>query len=356
MRYIKTGFFVILIFVVMAELTFRILSIFPKDSVTFVNDPNIGYRMRSGISVGNSTTNSFGFNDIEHSRENAEGHTRIAFIGDSFVFGAVPRQSNFTTIIQKLAEQSDKDIEVLNMGIPAAGPRNYLALIKDDVGLMDIDIVCVVFFVGNDITQSHPDLKTQVWLGSAREVLQHPFLLGFTGDYFYVYKSLRTFMRLIRERITRKPPTVTFSEKTFLSIERQRSIIFKIKQNVHLKRSYSESLIVLRQMAKVAEKNKIKFFVALAPDELQINKDLRNSLAEKYKMDLRDYDFDYPQKFFTEKLTKSGILTLDLLPSLVANKADSNLYLNQDTHWNVQGNRLVGEEIWSYIERHDLLF
>jgi len=66
-----------------------------------------------------------------------------------------PRKENFTHVLQDPADKSDLNLEVLNMGIIAAEPNNYLALLKKDAVLMNADEVCVVFFVGNDIIQAH---------------------------------------------------------------------------------------------------------------------------------------------------------------------------------------------------------
>ena len=65
-------------------------------------------------------------------------------------------------MVQELADQSGADIEVLNMGLPGANPQSYLALLQRDAVLMNVDMACIVFFVGNDIHDPHPDFKTHV--------------------------------------------------------------------------------------------------------------------------------------------------------------------------------------------------
>ena len=144
---------------IMLEVSLRILVLFPMDSVMHINDSKIGYRLRPNLRVGNNRLNSFGFNDIEHSPKLDSAHTKIAIIGDSFVYGAVQREKNFTYILEKLAQKDSINIEILNMGIPAASPKNYLALLENDAVQMNSDIICVVFFIGNDITQSHDDFN-----------------------------------------------------------------------------------------------------------------------------------------------------------------------------------------------------
>lgn len=347
-RYMGTITLVVVLSIILLEIALRILAVFPTDSAFYVRDPLIGHRMRPDTYIINSKTNSFGFNDIERAVEKSQGSTRIAFIGDSFVSGIVPRLKNFTFVIQELADRSGANIEVLNMGIAGAGPDNYLALLKNDAVLMKVDLACVVFFVGNDITQSHPDFKTQPWLGAVGEVLRRPYLIGFSQEYFYSYRALRATGRMVREWMD-SSADATFTKMTYLSIEYQRSVIFKVRQNPYSRRSYSESIKILKWMAKEATKNNMRFFVVIVPDELQINTDLKTSLIKKYNMNMNEYDFEQPQRILTSQLKASGIKVLDLLPLLLEHKSPSSLYANRNTHWNEDGNRFVAEKIWTYI-------
>ena len=92
-------------------------------SPTFVADPDIGFRMRGALPVGDETTNAFGFNDIDRSGAKPEGARRLAIVGDSFVFGVVPRAANFVTGVQRLADSAGANVEVTNKGIPGAAPK-----------------------------------------------------------------------------------------------------------------------------------------------------------------------------------------------------------------------------------------
>lgn len=75
------------------------------------------------------TLNSKGFKDREFSREKAAEQLRILGIGDSFVFGVVPYQNNFLTLLEDELQKQGRPIEVINMGIPGTSPRDYLAVL-----------------------------------------------------------------------------------------------------------------------------------------------------------------------------------------------------------------------------------
>ena len=347
MKTVRSLLLIVVATLVSIEASFRLLSLLPRDSALFTNDPDIGFRMRPESSVGGEQTNSFGFRDIEHRREKAGDIHRVAFIGDSFVFGVVPMVENFAFRFGELARGTGEALEVFNMGIPAAGPENYLALLGKDASEMAVDTVCVVFFVGNDIAQSHPDFTTRVWLGTTRETLRNPFSFGCSPDYFYLSKAGRSLLRLLADRIC-KEPGGAFSERSYLSIELQRAEIFKKDQSSFLEESYRGAEDLLSKMAERAIRSNMAFFVVLAPDEIQVNGRLREKVMRHYGLDPHEYDFEQPQKILSDWLAERNIPALDLLGPFVAN-SEKGLYEERDTHWNKEGNELAAEKIWEFF-------
>ena len=261
-------------------------------------------------------------------QQKSSGTTRVALIGDSFVVGVVPREKNFVSGIQNMAVREGLNIEMLNMGISASGPNNYEALMSHDAVFMDADIVGVMLFIGNDIIESHPDFRTKVWLGTPRVFLRKPYLIGFSTEYLYVYRAFRTIFRLITEKTGKenKAAGATFSLKNYLAIEQQRAAIMKTGQNTFIRQSYEGAITALRQMAKTAKERNMKFFVILAPDELEVNQQLRNVWIKQYSIERSEFDFDLPQKILSEQLRKSDILFIDLLPFFKKKNLQTGLY------------------------------
>ena len=81
-------------------------------------------------------------------------------------------------------------------------------------------------------------------------------------------------------------------------------------------------------------------FVALLPDENQINKELRVRIVPPNSASR--YDFDMPQKQLGKVLRDSGVGVIDLLP--VFREDPRCLYMN-DTHWNPDGHQLAAKAI-----------
>lgn len=342
---------VLLVSVVLLEVGLRIFSLFPGDTPFYVSDRSIGFRVRPNVSVAGNNTNSSGFNDVDREKENNKADIRIVVIGDSFVFGAVPRENNFVSLIEELARKAEANVEVWNMGIPAAGPENYLHLVKGDAVSANANLVCIVFFVGNDITQSHPDFKIRIFFGTPREILRVPYLVRFSPQYFYVYRLFHASRRLLWSYLakTSQDGSGTFPRATYLSIEHQRSAIYMVKQDSKVAESYSGAKAILKQMALEAAENNMGFVVVLAPDELQVNLQLRDELMRRYGLDPSEYDFGQPQKLLMEYLRSQGVEVLDLLPDFVEAGKTSTLYLRNDSHWNQNGNALAAQEIWGYF-------
>ena len=89
--------------------------------------------------------NSFGMRQKEVTLEKRPGVFRIAFVGDSFVWGiGVPEEQRFTELVERLP-----GVEALNFGVSGYGPlQEYLAL--DKVKAFAPDLVVLVFCLNND--------------------------------------------------------------------------------------------------------------------------------------------------------------------------------------------------------------
>ncbi|NQX87305.1 MAG: hypothetical protein HRT77_01435 [Halioglobus sp.] len=337
------------------EIALRAYAASPRDSERFIYDEQLGYRARPGLPVrAGEKTNSRGFNDDEHTPIPRDGSLRLAIIGDSFVYGAVAREHNFTHVLESLAQRDGTDLDVINMGISAAGPGNYLGLLKHDVAESHVDLVAVTIFVGNDITQAHPHFKTSVWLNSTRETLEKPYLVGPSWEYSYVYRSIRSVSRTIRERLD-KTPRESFTRENFMAIERQRSVIFRKNLSGYVRDSYEGAIYLIEAMSAEAKRQGLTLVVILAPDELQISSEIQDYLETNYHQAPQDYDFGQPQSILTAALSEQQIAYIDLLPFFHDSKDDGDFYIEYDTHWNEHGNRLAAHAIWRFLKENGVL-
>lgn len=345
-----------LLAVVLAEVLLRLLALLPWSTPLFIADPATGFRQRPGAVINGLPTNSRGFDGPEPAA--IKSGRRLGIVGDSFVFAAVPRGLDFVSRLGASLRREPPPgppIEVLNLGILAAGPENYLGVLEKDGVELGIDAAIVVFFVGNDLGQADPHFKTRIFLGSPRAVLRSPFSLGFGSDYFYSLKMLRGGWRLLREQLSPPEPGGTFSRRVFLELEAERLEICRRHLSPKIEREYRGAADFFGRLRDFSRQRGIPVAVVLAPDQLQVDRELQAALIPPDQAAL--FDLDQPQRRLRAELERLGLPHLDLLPRLRRRAAERVIHLERDTHWNADGNRLVATFLredglgpWGWLE------
>ncbi len=335
------------------EIALRLLTLLPWNTGQFVADQATGFRQRPGALIGGLPTNSRGFNDQEPPARKAG--RRIGLVGDSFVFGVVPRGLDLVSRLELLTKGRKSKVEVLNLGILAAGPENYLGVLEKDARELELDTALVVFFVGNDVSQADPDFKTRIFLGSPRAVLSSPWLIRPSADYLYSLKMLRGGWRLFHEEVLHRPePGGTFSRQIFLEIEKQRLEICRKAPSPAIERGFAGVAMFFDELQRIGREQGLDIAVAIAPDQYQVDLSFQAELLAR--VHAKDFDMSLPQKRIMALLEERGIAAVDLLPELRRVAFAREVYLERDTHWNVAGNRVVAQYVlkamdsWGWLD------
>jgi GDSL-like Lipase/Acylhydrolase family len=121
-------------------------------------DPELGWTLRPNVSGLKSDepwqkdlrTNASGFRDVDHG-EKAVGVTRVAVLGDSFVFGSGVGQDE--TLTHRLQERLGPSFEVVNLGVAGYGTDQALLTLRRWGPRLAPDIVLAGFF-WNDIMEN----------------------------------------------------------------------------------------------------------------------------------------------------------------------------------------------------------
>jgi lysophospholipase L1-like esterase len=90
-------------------------------------------------------TNNKGFREDNFPKKPAENKTRVVVVGDSYTFGWGLNRSDLFTHLTERKLNEDGNYEVLNLGIPGFGMRDYYYLIKERAINYQPDIIVVVF-------------------------------------------------------------------------------------------------------------------------------------------------------------------------------------------------------------------
>ncbi len=335
---------ILVISIVLAEIAFRIVDGISPLHI-FYDDTYDRWRREPGTQDFDIKINAHGFRDTEFSPKRT-GVYRIVALGDSMAYGAVPHRNNYLTILEQRMN-ARQPVEVLNMGIPNTGPRDYLSILVREGLAFDPDMVLVSVFIGNDI------LKPGVGQGK-RELYTYSYLASFAH-----------YLLHIRPQIADRQPgpdrgkeylkycgnCPRFEEDAFLKIESHRaSIYFSAPKSIDplVDRAFAP----IAKMARLCEQLGIEFAVVLLPAEIQVYPALAKRVIDRsynFTRHAAHWNPSLPNRLLGERLNARGIRFLDLLPEFSRVAPHETLYLPRDTHWNIAGNQLAGEAIYRYL-------
>lgn len=321
--------------------------------------------LRPGEKVRGFVLNSQGFRTPEYTAEPQPGTLRLVVLGDSFAFasGGVPWSLMWTTRLEEsLAARLQRPVEVINLGVPAIGPRFELRLWELEGARLDPAWVVLGFFIGNDFTDEsgHP-------LEPARDEA--------LARWSYTYRLGRNLSRLWRERRENRiaQPTAEvpgregrsgyeapgaadllaqhtgLSETAYLKVELNRLALCRRSRREGFEELFAKTTPVLLHLASSVRRHGAELVVAMIPDEYQVDGSLLQRLLEDHGIPAEDIDLTYPQRRLATFLESEGIPYLDLLPELRRHAANERLYWPTDTHWNPSGNRVAGDLLAEFL-------
>lgn len=295
------------------------------------------YRGRPGAPFYGTRLNAGGFNDIDHPRDRLPGTARrIVAIGDSFVLGVVPYRDNFLTRLEGALAPAGH-VEVINIGIPATEPADYLAMLVHEGLAYRPDTVLVHVFIGNDFEA--PGAR---WY-------DHSFTVTFLRALWRLRSGTPPAPAASGGLATYQDDQPSLSRDRFLEIEVDRSWVYDAGEAA-LAPAVARVAGALETMRDVARRAGADLAVVLIPDEVQVDAALADQVTRASNRAPAGLDFDRPNRLLTVALEAEGIPVLDLLPVFRAAASRERLYKPQDTHWNIAGNRLAASAIAAFLD------
>jgi hypothetical protein len=330
-------------------------------------DQDIGFRVRPQL----ERTNQLGFNDRDYPLRRQPGVFRILVIGDSFGW-AGGMHGNYTALLeQKLSETArGRSVEVINASLPMSHTGDQLALLKKYGLRFEPHLVVLGFFAGNDFLDADPRRKrivvtdTYLDIKRSREVtlfgypiVRQSRLLAFVKQKYKIFREGPRYDT--SEQAEESSATQgTFSEETFLSLERDRLEFCNLRS--HARGTYAANIGYvfesLRAMRDMLSARGVPLLVAIFPDEFQVDDRLANAVFSHFKLDRNDYDLTLMQKALRDFLGAENIPYIDMLERFRQAARQERLYRVRDSHWNQAGNRLAAailqESLTPAIEAH----
>ncbi len=320
------------------------------------------FRLAPGTVRFGFPCNSRGFYDEECSPP-PRPNRLIAAIGDSFLLGSVPHAFNLTSVCE-----ASLGLEVANISVAGAGPSEYLRLLVDEASPLEPSAVVVGVFVGNDLNCADLEAgRSRSWLGSwfARESsltwIVPRRLLRRAAERRRQIDPERRLGEVPGEALRQMDPLALHKQMPWLddpllepeSMSREAFLELEARRALEICRGLPPGLALLeRELGRMREMlGSTPLVVVLWPDEFQVEDDLWKAVLERAAIPL---DRDLPQRLVRERLERTGIPALDLLPILraIAPLADGNrhLYHLRDTHFNARGNLAAGRALARYLE------
>lgn len=322
---------------VMLEAGLRVFN-YVSPTFLFYSESYDRYRGQPGARHYDAVLNSRGFNDAERTvTRPPEVRHRVVAIGDSFSVGVVPRRDNYLTLVE--AELSaDAPAEVINMGVSATEPRDYLSILVDEGLRFAPDLVLVGFYIGNDFETRAPRLH----------------------EYSFVVTLGRALWRLRSAGAIVAPPggapadyddaAPTLPKERFLEIQVNRAGLYD-RDLTALPVAAGRAAGYLGQMRDLSRRAGADLLVALIPDEIQIDPSLQFEVAQALGKAPGDFDFMRPNREIAQALAAADIPYVDLLPVVADAARQGRVYKPQDTHWNVAGNRVAAGHLAAAVRQ-----
>ncbi len=344
---------------VMGELLLRVYNSIRPVSY-FTSDKLLRYRGKPHENVMGYPLNSRGFRDREHPMVKPKDSYRILAVGDSFAFGSVPYPENYLTLLEEhLNSNSSREIEVVNMGIVAIEPPEYLRLVLSEGLSYDPDMVLLSLFTGNDfyhmleknMSPKKPKSFLYTYLYNTFKVLRHvdifPLLRGQVTEDVAMDKCEQ-----YRDRIM-------YNINKYIRLDNGTPKVMVDAQNF---KDINLNMASLYQLYSLLKGRGIELVIVLIPEEVQLDDFIQNYIRQFVDMQLNKgsskhtVDFTIPNKDFREMFFRN-IKTIDLYDEFLARQNESpvSFYIECDGHWNKEGNREAAEIIYSELQKLSIL-
>jgi len=324
------------------EVSLRVYNYFNPVFIFYTDSYN-RFRGKPFEDYGDFRLNSKGFNDLEFTPKK-ENTYRILGIGDSFAFGVVPYKYNYLTLLESQFNKKGVNIEVLNMGIPLTGPKEYLSVFVREGLALNPDMVLVSFFTGNDFVQS---LEERKWYSRS-------YLATFINYFVNIHPQYKEIIRNKKGKYCDDCPTL--NKDYYSRVEYKRGVAC-VRGAVNFESVSDEALSCLIQMRNICAKKGIALLVVIIPDEIQVNPAVQAQVRKTFYSNVPDDEWDVtlPNTVLAGKLKKSGIDYLDLYEYFAKESKQKALYKPRDTHWNIAGNQLAANVIQDYLTHYLIL-
>jgi lysophospholipase L1-like esterase len=316
-------------------------------------NPRGSYRLVPNLVFSNIQTNSYGMRWREVNKEKTPGTKRVAFIGDSFTFGCCADriEQSFVGIFDQQFRSSG--IETLNFGVGGYGLADMYLMLQEEVLDFHPDIVLLVFFGGNDFSDTFLSLEGNRVLGRSErwKNAKHKIPPGYMGS--LVERNLdkvrkaQLYMLFLDASQNLYPSTKSVRKPHDFSVSGNFvacSFWCRADYPPIAVQARNRSLEIMDRIFQLCNLHNIRLVIASIPFS-----------AEVYAQQMSgpDYDLRYPQKYVEQFAEARDIPYTDTLPAFRKYfQATRKELFVADGHFNNEGHRVAADAMTSFFQNH----
>ncbi|MBE7487516.1 MAG: hypothetical protein DIKNOCCD_00528 [bacterium] len=280
-------------------------------------------------------------------REKPDGMFRTIGLSDSY--GVAAEKNNYHCQLAQLLNQPNHPFEVVNFSVTGYQPLDQLRILETFGPSFHPDLVLHGFFVGNDFFARRGELVDLMGFPLLNFPLQELLL----PRRFLLFQYAKASLALFRDNSRKKAqqtsghPVGTFSQEEHLRVAI--NYFQACLKGAPERMNWASTWDILHQISDNCRSMGAAYALVLFPDQSQVDDALRTHVIQKAGIPEDRILLDQPQKFLLEECRKASIPCLDLLPVLKATGLQGELYYLNDTHLNLEGNRVAAEAIADFL-------
>jgi SGNH hydrolase-like domain, acetyltransferase AlgX len=331
--------------------------------------PEITYERLRGYST--IDLGRLNYNEDKVSRAKEKGTYRLLSFGDSFAYTIVQPPHTYHKVAARIASESTgRPWRIVNLGEPAVSFYQYMKAYKVWGALLEHDGAIFNIYLGNDLLEVSYDwvgkdekinrvflnMDRDLRTGAARGVTipaKFPFRLL---DYAYaVYLSAAGKIEVppVRSRGQYNFAQSDIDEATWLETLRLQLDNFDPGRLRALRKGFAGVVRFAAFLAEVGKHGK-QVVVIVSPNQVQVDEAVlrrategREGKAGKLDLDLSAYLI---VRIFETMAPAVPVIYLRPVLTCAAHEGLANYY-KTDSHWSVEGNRVVGEFLGAWLAR-----
>jgi len=313
--------------------------------------------------------NSNGLRDREITYERKDNTFRILTLGDSMTASfQVPSEQTFQNLLENelnWTRASSRRYEVINAGVNGYGTDNELLFYRHEGARYRPDLVCLMFYVGNDIVDNYPEFK------SPFSIYAKPhFALETRGlrlvNFPYRVSAAKRIMGEVKEWLAplKIYRLARLAKNRWLASSQGRSSVpqgvAKMVSDVRVQlwqRGWALTRSLLQQVRREVNGRGASLVVVVIPSPEAIDRNYSEKLGRLPRKASDLANVHEREAVVVNFLRRDGFKFLRLLPSFreAFQHTQQPLYFHRDRHWNAAGHWIAADAIRKYLVEASLL-